>query len=84
MVGTSTWSSVLGAPDSTVGTRQRPVDGHLPSKEEVPVHRITDLFARPVRHSEHPGLYPSAAICAVDSFGAKPGVIAKMEVDVAM
>jgi hypothetical protein len=40
MVGTSTWSSVLGAPDSTVGTRQRPVDGHLSSEEEVPVQRI--------------------------------------------
>src|ERR1022692_3454812 len=54
MVGTSTWSSVLGAPDSTVGTRQRPVDGHLDSKEEVPVQSITRLSARPV----------SAGICS--------------------
>jgi hypothetical protein len=46
MVVTSTWSSFLGAPDSTVGTRQRPVDGHLRQRDERPGHRDADLFAR--------------------------------------
>jgi hypothetical protein len=49
MVRTSTWSSVLGAPDITVGTRQRPVDGHLSLRDELPDHGSTHLFARPVR-----------------------------------
>jgi hypothetical protein len=57
MIGISTRLLVLGAPDSTVGTRQRPVDGHLPSRDELPGHRVTDLFARPVgapsRNSRH-------------------------------
>jgi len=47
MVRTSTWSSFLDAPDSTVGTRRRPVDGHLPQPDEL----VTGLSARPVLNS---------------------------------